>query len=354
MEDYKKTDYCTQIQVSRDGQLLKSLIFNQDKIIVGRILSVDLIIDDISISRIHAAIDISDEGNISVSDLGSVNGVEIDGKKVTECKVETGGIVTIGDVELLIDIFKEEDLEETPEPRAPIINSYSELEDVIDLKKLASARTLVVTPKNGKPFSVKPGVSGIFPTPDDRERGSVLEGVVLVNDSILEVKHLHEPKKITIGPDRNNDFIFGASLLPEKFKIVNQQSGKYYIRILDGMKGFIQKGSENIPLEKIKTSPSTKEDRGVYTFPLNYKDIVRIEVGSSSFLFLFVEKSEPIDRKKVLEPDPPFHWSLFCSFVLHLLLVLLFKNADIPENVRLEKIEDRFVNLIIEQKKTNI
>ena len=88
MEDYRKTNYCTQVQIFRDEKAIKSLIFNQDKIIIGRILSVDLIIDDISISRIHAAIDISDKGELSVSDLGSINGVVVDGKKVLRAKID--------------------------------------------------------------------------------------------------------------------------------------------------------------------------------------------------------------------------------------------------------------------------
>lgn len=349
MENYKKTNYCTQIQVLRDGQIIKSLIFNQDKIIVGRILSVDLVVDDISISRIHAAIDISDKGTIAISDLGSVNGIIINGQKVTDAQILSGGRVKLGDVELIIDLFREEDVEESPEPRAPIVKYYSELEDIFDLKKLAASRTMIVSKPGGESYSIKPGLTGVFPV--ERPRGSVLEGVLLIKDSILDVKHIEQPKNFYIGVHKTNDFIFGSQFLPDKFRLIKKVDGKYFVSIIEEMRGVIQRAGENVSLERIKKDPSTSFQKGVYTFPMAYRDILRIEIGNAMLMFLFVERSVSIEKKSIIEPDPPFHASLFISFVLHLLLILIIRNAVVPDKAMLERIDDRFVDLLVENKK---
>jgi outer membrane biosynthesis protein TonB len=333
--------------------MLKSLIFNQDKIIIGRILSVDLVIDDISISRIHAAINVSDDGIVTVSDLGSVNGVEIKGEKITEAEIKSGNQFTLGDIDIQVTVFKEEDIQESPQPRIPIVNFYSELEDIVDLKKKAGTRTMVVTPKEGgESVSVQSNLSSIFPIDRNRERATVLEGVLFLNDSVLEVKHLHQPRNIMVGGHSACDFNFAPELLKSKFKLVKCIKGKYFVTIKEEMKGFVQKDSrKNISLDRIKNDPSTKVAGDNYTFPIGHRDIVRIEVGNASFLFMFVEQSEPLAKKNMVESDPPYHTSLFISFVLHLLMVLIFINAEVPKNIKLEKIDDRFVKLIIQNKK---
>ena len=351
MEDYRKTNYCTQVQIFRDEKAIKSLIFNQDKIIIGRILSVDLIIDDISISRIHAAIDISDKGELSVSDLGSINGVVVDGKKVAESKIVSGQRVKLGDIEILVDLFKEDEIEVSPQPRVPIVEYYSELDDVVDLKKIASSRTAIVNPKNGKSYSVRTGVSGFFPLPQEREKGNVIESVLLLKDSIIDVKHIKDPKKLYIGGHKENDFTFGADELPGRLKVLSYKHGQFYVSIVDKMRGYIQKGSKKVSFEEIKADSSTIHNNDIYSFPIEMKDIIRIEVGNISFYFLFVGESSPLAKKQIIEPDPSYHTSLFLSFVLHLLLIMIFKTAQIPEYIKLEGIEDRFVNLIIDQKK---
>ena len=71
------------------------------RILVGRAPSADLRLDDPRISRLHARIEMRDDG-VYVEDLGSRNGTSVDGKPVTEPRrLEADDEVTVGSAALV-------------------------------------------------------------------------------------------------------------------------------------------------------------------------------------------------------------------------------------------------------------
>ena len=66
------------------------------RILVGRAPSADLVLDDPRVSRLHARIEMRDDG-VFVEDLGSRNGTSVDGEAVTEPRrLEVDDEVTVG------------------------------------------------------------------------------------------------------------------------------------------------------------------------------------------------------------------------------------------------------------------
>jgi hypothetical protein len=72
--------------------------------VVGRAPSCDIVIEDPSVSRVHARIQI-EGGRIDLVDLGSTNGTRVDGLPVVSAHLEAGSMVTFGavDAELAVD-----------------------------------------------------------------------------------------------------------------------------------------------------------------------------------------------------------------------------------------------------------
>ena len=69
-------------------------------VIVGREPSADITINDPSISRRHCQFTLNSEEALVVRDLGSTNGIYIDGRRVDKAIVQPGTLVQIGAITL--------------------------------------------------------------------------------------------------------------------------------------------------------------------------------------------------------------------------------------------------------------
>jgi pSer/pThr/pTyr-binding forkhead associated (FHA) protein len=85
-----------------NGEVVLESEFAKEKIVLGRILSADLRIDDPRVSRIHALIEVRGE-NLILTDLASSHGTFVNGKKVVESKLKLGDTVRVGFVEVKIE-----------------------------------------------------------------------------------------------------------------------------------------------------------------------------------------------------------------------------------------------------------
>lgn len=88
-----------------DGTSVKELIFKPGgrRVGVGRGSDNDLCLNDASVSKIHAAMRMTREGTLLVTDTGSTNGTFINGRRITygeARQIEDGDVVGFGDVEV--------------------------------------------------------------------------------------------------------------------------------------------------------------------------------------------------------------------------------------------------------------
>ncbi|MBV9958375.1 MAG: FHA domain-containing protein, partial [Acidobacteria bacterium] len=70
---------------------------------VGRGKDNDLLINDGSVSKVHAALVLNREGTLMVADTGSTNGTFINGRRIAygeARQIEEGDVVGFGDVEI--------------------------------------------------------------------------------------------------------------------------------------------------------------------------------------------------------------------------------------------------------------
>jgi len=79
-------------------------IYPGEKVVIGRDDTCELTLTEVSVSRRHAIIHSSDEGQLSLEDLGSTNGTSYNGKKVTSSiDIEAGAQLQVGGVTMRIE-----------------------------------------------------------------------------------------------------------------------------------------------------------------------------------------------------------------------------------------------------------
>jgi hypothetical protein len=74
----------------------------EDELLLGRHLSCDIVLGDLSVSRRHARLRFRD-GHWVLQDLESTNGTSVNGARVGRCQLHPGDELHVGAVRLLVD-----------------------------------------------------------------------------------------------------------------------------------------------------------------------------------------------------------------------------------------------------------
>src|SRR3954447_12679168 len=103
-------------QIFKGDELIREQVVNEAVIKVGKLASSHLRIDDESVSRMHAVIEINGPDDVQLIDLGSTRGTLVNGEKVTKARLTSGDEVTFGDVRVLVSFADDEATSVAPAP----------------------------------------------------------------------------------------------------------------------------------------------------------------------------------------------------------------------------------------------
>jgi hypothetical protein len=70
-------------------------------IVIGRSRDCDIHVSDPNVSRRHAEVRLGGDGSYTLVDLGSTNGTEVNGRRVSHAKLSEGDTIAIGQTELI-------------------------------------------------------------------------------------------------------------------------------------------------------------------------------------------------------------------------------------------------------------
>ena len=103
-------------QIFRGDELVREEVLNQDVIKVGKLASSHLRIDDETVSRMHAVIEIAGPDGVSLIDLGSTRGTTVNGERITKTRLQSGDEIMFGDARVVVTFLQA--AETTPVPAA--------------------------------------------------------------------------------------------------------------------------------------------------------------------------------------------------------------------------------------------
>ncbi len=102
-------------RIFKGDQLLREERLSLSVIKLGKVPSAHLKLDDETVSRMHAIIEVNGPGDVSIIDLGSTKGTFVNGQKVNKAKLQSGDTIQVGEtrIELAIGAAGEEGDEPT-------------------------------------------------------------------------------------------------------------------------------------------------------------------------------------------------------------------------------------------------
>ncbi len=97
-------------RIFKGDQLIREEKLSLSVIKLGKVPSAHLKLDDETVSRMHAIIEVNGPGDVSIIDLGSTKGTFVNGQKVNKAKLQSGDTIVVGETRIELTIGAEDDL----------------------------------------------------------------------------------------------------------------------------------------------------------------------------------------------------------------------------------------------------
>src|SRR5512139_3218605 len=91
-------------KIYKGDQLLREERLSLSVIKLGKVPSAHLKLDDETVSRMHAIIEVNGPGDVSIIDLGSTKGTFVNGQKVNKAKLQSGDAIVVGETRIELTI----------------------------------------------------------------------------------------------------------------------------------------------------------------------------------------------------------------------------------------------------------
>src|SRR5215831_7317066 len=104
-------------EIYKGDTLVREEVLAQDVIKVGKLASSHLRLDDETVSRMHAVIEVTGPDEIHIIDLGSTRGTLVNGERISKARLQSGDEIMFGDSRVMVT-FLEAQAQATPGPQA--------------------------------------------------------------------------------------------------------------------------------------------------------------------------------------------------------------------------------------------
>ena len=104
-------------EIYKGDELVREETLNQDVIKVGKLASSHLRIDDETVSRMHAVIEVTGPDDVHIIDLGSTRGTLVNGEHINKASLQSGDEIMFGESRVIVS-FLEAQAAVSPPPQA--------------------------------------------------------------------------------------------------------------------------------------------------------------------------------------------------------------------------------------------
>jgi TonB family protein len=224
------------IQVFKGGSVVRTEQLNQEQIKIGKIGSNNIQIDDESVSRMHAIVEVSPAKEVSITDLGSTKGTFVNGTKITKQKLKAGDEVRIGDVKLVVNFDVSAEPEEIsemaeasdatevaptaapPRPAPPAMAPPPRFAPPVPAPFAAAAPAAApaagsIPPAYGQKAYVPVVPPHIAEQVETRDGSRAVEVAAIFEEAVIDIKHFDNPSGGFVTPATKGILGVGAASL---------------------------------------------------------------------------------------------------------------------------------------------
>ncbi len=342
-----------ELRFTLPGQPEQSVPLDQSRLVIGTLLSNQVVVRAPMVDPIHALMESQDEESPGsskkwiVTDLGSESGIQVNGSFIeVESAVKAGDTITVGSVQMQIVERRPAAVEPVvpppPPPRfattattPPSVAGVSPVTPSTPASAEVSAKSTVMRAPQASaekaPESMMPGSGVLFSPKDARPGGDVLEAVAYWGDTVLDVDYFHPSIKgneqVLIGDPTKDAHLIAAG--PDNITshaLASISSSGYRLRLLPGMRARLRRSGK---VEKVDGPAKINLDR---------RDIAMIRYGAVSY-FLMNIRPPALEMPKRGVRDPFFATILSIGLLIYALFIpLTFIIKPKPEDPKKDDI----------------
>jgi hypothetical protein len=192
--------------------------------------------------------------------------------------------------------------------------------------------------------------------PTINEGTKILRIGILQNGRIVHERLIKPGQNVTIGESPRNTFVFPSKLLPKKFTLFQAKGERYILKVTEGMQGKLALKDSIVGMDQIRSAKDGVKKGSTWSFPLEEYSRGKVVLDNITVLFQFVpappESARMVNRhdfrpKLLDEDDPVFLGSMALFMSMAAVLMIYVWNTEPPEIVSLDEVEDRFVELVL-------
>lgn len=328
------------LKVFKGEQLISSKDFDRDLIKIGRLASAHLTIDDEKVARIHAVIDVAPDGALSVTDMGTVEGTMLNGKRVMKSPLTFGDAIQVGGTTIRIEkAGAAPAIAPTIAPVAdaaatqPFVATVAAPQAVAAPVQIVQAPQVVQAPAPA-PYAPPPAPpeelveERISPRMRPRRRkGSGPLGVelrFLWGDHIVGEFFLAPgaERSFKVGSGQGVDFDMGDISGP-LFELVRFGKGGAQLRFTSSMEGEVHRkfGDEVLTLAEAKKKGLAQADGDAVALTLSNDDFAWIELGGGITVEAFFQ---PVPRPVFVPFSETVDFTVLNIFLVAFFIAALF------------------------------
>lgn len=320
---------------------------------IGRMPSAAIRLEDPSVARIHAVIEIGAQ-EATLVDMGTTAGTLLGDERIQRTVLKHGDRIGLGETVLLVGIGEAAAL--APEPEEPDPEPVAELEPAQESVVGEEAPELFTGFEVPAEYQVVElhDPDDVAPELSFDKRHALLELRRLVEGELVSVEHLHANTPLILGESKRAQVFVGDDILPQpNFALVRYVGGGAQLQWAEGFGGRIVHQNQDQSLEQwaqsdLSTSVAGLE--GCHQLELELESKAQIEVGGWSLELSFV----PAVKKPPLGVFRSFDFifanlALF-SLLLHLLIGMYLYRLPAPDKALDSSFfeePDRFASLLL-------
>ncbi|HCP44703.1 MAG TPA: hypothetical protein DIU15_01515 [Deltaproteobacteria bacterium] len=189
--------------ITVDGQNAGTQEFEQEMVTIGKGAAAVLQISDDGLADLHAAVQLADDGTITLLDLGSESGTLLNGESINNSPIKDGDEIKLSKTVIKLSIPDIEQEEDTDEAEAPIAAELSEEEAELEIGEAEDVMDFVL--RSGTADSDL----GI-----QRKAPKILEVAEIWSGTVLNVRHFGpDAKAVYVGDRQAQSFRVASAVL---------------------------------------------------------------------------------------------------------------------------------------------